>query len=381
MRNIHIKRQGYIGLKITQNFYYYTTDRIARSGAYAMHTNSSEPTLISANATVSIIRGKLVQEIRQEFTPWLSQVIRLYHNNNEYIEFDWMVGPIPPYPDMEIISRFETKLETKNHFFTDSNGRQTLERKLDFRPTWNLKAEENVARNYYPITSWLFIKDSENFQISLIPDRTQGGTSLKDGSIELMIHRRLSNDDGYGMDEALNELGFDGRGLVARGKHLLLLDDSEDRMNKMKRVRKELYWKPFPIFATVSKPCSEKPFVGISHELGDSIHLLSLEELSENNILIRFEFFYEINETKSKSIDISLKEIFTNFQVIDAIETSLSGIEPIAEVQAGKLEWNCTQCHNKAKMKGHSGGNSHKFNITLYPNEIKTFLLKINRKK
>ena len=39
-------------------------------------------------------------------------------------------------------------------------------------------------------------------------DRAQGGTSNKDGEIELMIHRRLLYDDGKGVGEALNELGL-----------------------------------------------------------------------------------------------------------------------------------------------------------------------------
>lgn len=53
-------------------------------------------------------------------------------------------------------------------------------------------------------------------------DRAEGGSSLKDGQIELMLHRRLLNDDAFGVGEALNEKAY-GRGLIARGKHWIML--------------------------------------------------------------------------------------------------------------------------------------------------------------
>jgi len=41
-----------------------------------------------------------------------------------------------------------------------------------------------------------------------LPDRAQGGTSLKSGQIELMLNRRILNDDARGVGEPLNETGF-----------------------------------------------------------------------------------------------------------------------------------------------------------------------------
>lgn len=39
---------------------------------------------------------------------------------------------------------------------------------------------------------------------------------------KLQVHRRLLKDDAFGVGEALNETAF-GKGLVARGKHYLIL--------------------------------------------------------------------------------------------------------------------------------------------------------------
>lgn len=38
--------------------------------------------------------GTLVHEIQQEWSPWLSQIIRTYAKE-DYVEIEWLVGPIP----------------------------------------------------------------------------------------------------------------------------------------------------------------------------------------------------------------------------------------------------------------------------------------------
>lgn len=45
---------------------------------------------------------------------------------------------------------------------------------------------------------------------------------IKYSLFDYQLHRRLSEDDGRGVSEALNEVQYD-QGLVARGKHLVYL--------------------------------------------------------------------------------------------------------------------------------------------------------------
>jgi len=42
----------------------------------------------------------------------------------------------------------------------------------------------------------------------ILNDRSQGGSSYKNGEIELMIHRRLLHDDHRGVGEPLDEYSF-----------------------------------------------------------------------------------------------------------------------------------------------------------------------------
>ncbi|KAF4735357.1 hypothetical protein FOZ62_027517, partial [Perkinsus olseni] len=96
------------------------------------------------------------------------------------------------------------------NFYTDSNGRDWVHRKVNYRKGWQLEVTDPVAMNYYPINSGLRIMDQPGSackarQLTLVPDRAHGGASLLPGQLELMVHRRCLVDDWRGVDEALNE--------------------------------------------------------------------------------------------------------------------------------------------------------------------------------
>lgn len=96
-----------------------------------------------------------------------------------------------------------------------------IKRRRNYRSDYNYTNEEPVAGNYYPVTSRITLKDEEkDVQVSILNDRAQGGTSLKSGQMELMLHRRCLADDGFGVGESLEEDEY-GQGLVVRGQHYL----------------------------------------------------------------------------------------------------------------------------------------------------------------
>jgi len=49
-----------------------------------------------------------------------------------------------------------------------------------------------------------------------------------------MLHRRLLDDDAFGVGEALNEVAY-GQGLVVTGRHWLLLNSNEAEMAAERR--------------------------------------------------------------------------------------------------------------------------------------------------
>lgn len=130
---------------------------------------------------------------QQIFNEWISQVVRIYKNENK-AEFDWLVGPIPVDDKVgrEIIMRFDTDIETNGIFYTDSSGREMMQRRRNHRETWNLTLLEDVAGNYYPVTAKIAIEDDTR-RFAILNDRAQGGSSLADGSIELMVKYKIEN--------------------------------------------------------------------------------------------------------------------------------------------------------------------------------------------
>jgi len=59
--------------------------------------------------------------------------------------------------------------------------------------------------------------------IYILNDRSQGGSVLQDGQIELMIQRRTLADDWRGVGEPLNETNsYDDQGIIAKMRHFVL---------------------------------------------------------------------------------------------------------------------------------------------------------------
>lgn len=193
------------------------------SGAYIFRPNGTEQH-VATKVRLSVYEGDHVQEVHQVFNEWVSQVIRVYAEE-QHVEFEWLVGPIPvdDSKGKEIVTRFYSDIQSDGVFYTDSNGREMLRRVRNHREIWDLELAEPVAGNYYPITANIALEDKQ-LRMAVLNDRAQGGTSMQDGVLEVMVHRRLLRDDAFGVGEALNETEY-GSGLIARGKHYLLFGE------------------------------------------------------------------------------------------------------------------------------------------------------------
>ena len=176
---------------LSQNFFIYkgASGDYRSSGAYIFRPKPEEEVEKAAQEVTitNVIRGEHVEEVHQQFNEWISQVVRVY-KNEKFVELEWLVGPIPIDDEIgkEIVSRFNASLVTNGEFFTDSNGREMIKRKRNFRETWNVELEELIAGNYYPVTAKIAIEDS-NSRLAIINDRAQGGSSIFDGTVELMV--------------------------------------------------------------------------------------------------------------------------------------------------------------------------------------------------
>ena len=113
------------------------------------------------------------------YNQWCSQEVRLYDQANT-VEIEWIVGPIPIEDGLgkEIILRYDTDIRSNQYFYTDANGREVLERKRDYRPSWNYTVYESVGGNYYPVASRIWIKDNQTQMTILTGTKNETFLSL-----------------------------------------------------------------------------------------------------------------------------------------------------------------------------------------------------------
>lgn len=377
---------------LSQAFYWYNgsmgnDSSHQPSGAYIFRPNSSHVNLISKGSKSEIFKGPLVQEVRQVISPYISQVIRLYAGQR-HAEFEYTVGPIPVGDDWgkEVITRFDTDIKSDQLFYTDANGREMQERKRNYRPTWKLNITEPVAGNYYPVNSRMYIKDS-NKQLTILTDRSLGGSSMKDGSMEIMLHRRLLVDDRRGVGEPLNEKGILGKGLIVRGKLCLTLAPPKSSGALHRELGEKLLLEPVLTFApnslTFKKWTSQFNSLhsGMTRQLPANVHLLTLETMQET-ALIRVEHQFEAGEDPklSQPVNISLAELFSDFDIESMTEMNLSANQLLKDKRP--LHWNIKSRKNveenkRKKKRVHRAETD--LNVELTPMQIRTFKAVIKR--
>ena len=258
------------------------------------------------------------------FNDWASQEISLY-DDTESVEVEWTIGPIPINDNIgkEIILRYDTDIQSQTKFYTDANGREVLERIRDYRPTWNYTVTEPVSGNYYPVNSRIWIKDTSR-QLTVLTDRSEGGSSMLDGSVEVMLHRRLVWDDKLGAHEALNETAY-GEGLVVRGRHILLLEPPALSAAYHRVNSQRLYMHPLATYAVTQQTYAEysvayrQTWSALTDQLPLNVHLLTLDQSGSKDYLVRVEHYFELFEDDkySQPVTIDLQSIFQSIGTIN----------------------------------------------------------------
>lgn len=376
-------------INVQQSFYWYegmkgnnSEFEYRASGAYIFRPKGKIPIPVAKKVQLTnpMGQGDMVQEVRQTFSNWLTQVIRVY-KEEDFVEFDWVVGPIPVNDSLgkEIVTRFDTDLKSDGDFYTDSNGREILQRRLNYRPTWPLINVEPVSGNYYPVNSRIYLKDkARNIQFTILTDRSQGGSSLTDGSLELMVHRRLLHDDAFGVGEALNETYYNGTGVVVRGRHRVFLSPVEQAAQMHRTLAQSMYMAPVLAFAPVKLPdylqCCRTTYSALAAPLPPNVHLLTLEQWNNETVLLRLEHFYEIKDNAgnlSAAANFSLQAVFKQ-SIAGITEMNLASTTP--KKQISRLEFT-PDGEATGSVKPSNALYGPTFNVYLAPMQIRTFLV------
>lgn len=365
------------------------------SGAYIFRPSvpDEELQILKVDPTkTKIHRSNLMTEIIFGFeVPWIKQTLKMF-KGKKYIDVEYTVGPIPVNDDIgkEIALRIGTSIDNKGVFFTDSNGREFIKRKRSNRSTWNFKEFQPVAGNYYPVNSAIYMEDSKT-SLAIITDRTQGGTSLRDGSLELMVHRRTIKDDGRGVGEPINETVSMspyppygdakrlGEGLLITGTHRIVIGEGNDGAC-ISRKEMDTVFSPLHMFVTSSSPdegtsTSQIPVAALRNALPSNVQLITVKLLSSSADSVKFLFRLGHGFAKGESTDLSepvmidLSQLFTGYEVKSMIEKSLSANQDRSVWDGNKMIWG----HKSFDQEAKKSNLDRPFSIKMNPMEIRTF--------
>jgi len=373
---------------ITQDFYYYKAVQNSEqnSGAYIFRPTDLDPVLAcNSQPQVQVVSGPVVSEVRT-VCGWLAQTVRLV-NNEGFAEFEFQTDSIPMSDNVgkEVITRFTTNIRSNSVWFTDSNGREFQTRKRNYRPTWNLTVTEPVAGNYYPINAAAFLRDSAT-QLSVLNDRSQGVSSMNDGELEIMIHRRLLQDDGRGVGEPLNETdGIRpypnpdriGTGLHITGSHYVIVDVPANSLQYVRKLQSRVF-APYVLGFTplktsvnqwVSSHATTQSF--LQADLPVNVELMTLQPVTGGTILRLAHAFGVGEDSKlSNPVTVDLSALFSNVTINVIEEVSLTTNQHVNQMRP--LNWNI---ENDAKASipfavvpfdGET--------VTINPMDVRTFL-------
>ncbi|XP_055353589.1 alpha-mannosidase 2x-like [Paramacrobiotus metropolitanus] len=168
-----------------------------QSGAYIFWPNAIAD-LLPDSHTVRILEGDIYSEIHVMLPGILYQTVRLFHVNGDlgkYLDVN-IVDNLASQRNLEAVLRLTTDLRNDLTFFADSNGFQMVKR----RASHDLPTQAN----YYPATSMAFMHDKKS-RLTIHLARAHGVGSQDVGQMEVMFDRILTQDDGRGLQEALND--------------------------------------------------------------------------------------------------------------------------------------------------------------------------------
>ncbi|XP_061773540.1 alpha-mannosidase 2x isoform X3 [Nerophis ophidion] len=186
-------------VKVEMHFLVYGT-RISKdkSGAYLfLPDKKATPYEYKEPPAVRLVEGPLFSEVVAYYQHF-QQTIRI-HNvpgvDGLSVDITTSVD-IRDQANKELAMRLVTNIQNGDGFYTDLNGFQMQLRQR------HLKLP--LQANFYPMPSQAYIQDS-NHRLTLHTAQSLGVSSLRNGELEVILDRRLMQDDNRGLGQGLKD--------------------------------------------------------------------------------------------------------------------------------------------------------------------------------
>ncbi|XP_036888171.1 alpha-mannosidase 2 [Sturnira hondurensis] len=178
--------------------WYGTTSKKDKSGAYLfLPDGEAKPYVYTTQPLVRVQRGRFYSEVTC-FFEHVTHSVRLYNIqgiDGQSVEVSNIVD-IRKEHNREIAMRISSNINSQNRFYTDLNGYQ-------IQPRMTM-SKLPLQANVYPMTTMAYIQDAEH-RLTLLSAQSLGVSSLKSGQIEVIMDRRLMQDDNRGLEQGVHD--------------------------------------------------------------------------------------------------------------------------------------------------------------------------------
>ncbi|XP_008578874.1 PREDICTED: alpha-mannosidase 2 [Galeopterus variegatus] len=178
--------------------WYGTSSKRDKSGAYLfLPDGNAKPYVYRTLPFFRVVHGRIYSEVTC-FLEHITHRVRLYNIQGiegQSVEVSNIVDIRKVY-NREIAMRISSEINNQNKFYTDLNGYQ-------IQPRMTMK-KLPLQANVYPMTTMAYIQDAEH-RLTLLSAQSLGVSSLHSGQIEVIMDRRLMQDDNRGLEQGVHD--------------------------------------------------------------------------------------------------------------------------------------------------------------------------------
>uniref|UniRef100_A0A8D0GGK1 Mannosidase alpha class 2A member 2 n=1 Tax=Sphenodon punctatus TaxID=8508 RepID=A0A8D0GGK1_SPHPU len=182
----------------SQFLVYGTRSSKDKSGAYLfLPDGEAKPYAPKEPPVVRVTEGPFFSEVACYYQH-VQQTVRLYNVpgvDGLSLDVSYLVD-IRDHVNKELALRLSTDIESEDTFFTDLNGFQ-------IQPRRYLK-KLPLQANFYPMPAMAYIQDKQS-RLTLHSAQALGVSSLHSGQLEVILDRRLMQDDNRGLGQGLKD--------------------------------------------------------------------------------------------------------------------------------------------------------------------------------
>uniref|UniRef100_A0A8C9SWU7 mannosyl-oligosaccharide 1,3-1,6-alpha-mannosidase n=1 Tax=Scleropages formosus TaxID=113540 RepID=A0A8C9SWU7_SCLFO len=192
-------KEGGVEHKVEVGFVWYgTTSNRDKSGAYLFLPDGEAKAYTPNHAPViRVTKGVVFSEVTTTYQH-VTHTLRLYNVQGiegQSVEISNTVDIRGEF-NREIAMRITSDLNSSDRFFTDLNGFQIQPRRT--------MAKLPLQANFYPMTTMAYIQES-GVRLTLLTAQSLGVSSLKSGQLEVIMDRRLMQDDNRGLGQGVQD--------------------------------------------------------------------------------------------------------------------------------------------------------------------------------